>query len=111
MKKDNNVIFEKTEKELIEESLIIINNVFGQGSDDGLNEYKRLSIYNVYKEFYETQGLQKHHYEEIIETIKPLIIQLEDVAIIEDTIRKAIDIFKKQKWNSIFAKLEAYRNS
>lgn len=101
----------KSDKQLIEESIAIISKIFGKGKDDGLNEYKRMSIYNVYKKRYIEGGLQMHHYEEIIEKMKPFILANKDLNSLEGILLNAVEAYRKQKWQAVFTKLEAYRKS
>lgn len=111
MKKDLNVIYEKTDEEIIVETMEIINTVFGKKSDDGLNEYKRMSIYNVYSEYIIGEGMQKHQYEEVLAKLKPFILATEDLDTIEEYLREGTEIYKEQRWKAVNQKLEAFRQS
>lgn len=110
MQKEYITKYDKDDKQLVKESLEVIAKVFGK-QNDGLDEYKRMSIYNIYKERFLAGGLQQHHYEEVLTKMKPIILASKDMDLLEDNLRNGIEAFKKQKWKSIFAKLEAFRNA
>jgi hypothetical protein len=106
MKPDTVQNFEKTDSDLANECKVIIDRIFG-----GLDKSKSMALFNVYKQAYTDEGLQPHHYQDVIEKMKPVILALKDTALLEINIKKSIDVYKKQKWNDVFKKLEIYRGS
>jgi hypothetical protein len=108
--KEDFSIKDRTDKQLIEESMEVIAKVFGK-ENDGLDEYKRMSIYTIYKERVTLGGMQKHQLDEVLTKMKPLILASLTTQSLEDILRKGIEAYRKQKWKNVFTKLEAYRNA